>query len=68
MCTLYTQRLSADPADVVKPMHDKAAPLILNTAEEIETWLTGTAEEALTLQQPAKDGVLVLLPEVKEAA
>jgi putative SOS response-associated peptidase YedK len=60
--------LTTDPAEVVKPIHDKATPLILTTEEEIETWLTGTAEEALKLQVPAKPGAIVLLPETKEAA
>jgi putative SOS response-associated peptidase YedK len=59
--------LTTDPAEVVKPIHDKATPLILSTAEEIDTWLTAPAEEALKLQQPAKPGVLVLLPEKKAA-
>jgi putative SOS response-associated peptidase YedK len=54
--------LTTDPAEVVKPIHDKATPLILSSPEEIETWLIGSAEEALALQKPAKPGVLVLLP------
>ena len=41
---------------------------ILTTKEEIKTWLTGTAEEPLTLQKPAKPGVIVLLPLEKKAA
>ena len=53
---------------MVKPIHDKATPLILTTKEEIETWLTGTAEEALKLQKPAKKCVIVLLPTEKKAA
>jgi putative SOS response-associated peptidase YedK len=65
--TLYSF-LTTDAAEVVKPIHDKATPLILTTQEEIETWLTGTAEEALKLQKPAKEGVIVLLPETKKAA
>ena len=59
--TLYSF-LTTDPADVVKPNHEKATPLILTTRDEIETWLTAPMDEALKLQQPAKPGVIVLLP------
>lgn len=59
--------LTTDPTEVVKPIHDKATPLILTTEEEIETWLTAPPEEALKLQVPAKPGTIVLLPE-KESA
>ena len=54
--------LTTDAADVVKPIHDKATPLILTSKDEIETWLTGTMEEALALQEPARPGTIVLLP------
>lgn len=59
--TLYSF-LTTDPAEVVKPIHEKATPLILTTKDEIETWLTAPMEEALKLQVPAKPGVIVLLP------
>ncbi|MCA0247706.1 MAG: SOS response-associated peptidase family protein [Proteobacteria bacterium] len=54
--------LTTDPAAVVKPIHEKATPLILTTKDEIETWLTAPMDEALKLQQPARPGVIVLLP------
>ena len=60
--------LTTDSAEVVKPIHDKATPLILTTKEEIETWLTAPMDEALKLQKPAKKGVIVLLPIEKKAA
>lgn len=60
--------LTTDAADVVKPIHDKATPLILTTPEEIETWLTGTMEEALALQKPAKQGTIVLLPLAEQSS
>jgi putative SOS response-associated peptidase YedK len=53
---------------MVKPIHDKATPLILSTPEEIETCLTGTAEEALALPRPAEPGSIVLLPLEQKAA
>lgn len=59
--TLYSF-LTTDPADVVRPIHEKATPLILTTKDEIETWLTAPMDEALKLQVPAKPGVIVLLP------
>lgn len=60
--------LTTDAAEVVKPIHDKATPLILTTPEEIETWLTAPPEEALKLQKPAKPGVIVLSPIEQKAA
>lgn len=59
--TLYSF-LTTDPANVVRRIHEKATPLILTTKDEIETWLTAPMDEALKLQQPAKPGVIVLLP------
>jgi putative SOS response-associated peptidase YedK len=32
--------LTAEPNDVVAPIHPKAMPVILTTEQEIETWLT----------------------------
>jgi putative SOS response-associated peptidase YedK len=50
------------------PTHDKAMPVMLLTAADIEQWLTGSAEEALALQKPASDKTVVVLPEKKKAA
>lgn len=55
------------PREVVKPIHEKATPLILSAHEEIEAWLIAPAEEALK-QRPANVGVITLLPEDKDAA
>ena len=44
--------LTTDSNAIVKPVHAKAMPVILTTADEIETWLTGPVEEALKLQRP----------------
>jgi hypothetical protein len=39
-------------------VHPKAMPVILRDQEEIETWLTAPAEEALKLQRPLPEGAL----------
>jgi putative SOS response-associated peptidase YedK len=36
-------------------------PVILTKPEEIETWMTAPADEALTLQRPLADGVLEIV-------
>ena len=44
--------------DTVRPIHAKAMPVILSSQDDCETWLTGTVEDALALQQPAPDDLL----------
>jgi putative SOS response-associated peptidase YedK len=43
--------LTTDANAVVAPIHPKAMPVILGTEEEVATWLTAPAAEALTLQR-----------------
>lgn len=50
--------LTCDPNVEVKAIHPKAMPVILTTAEEIETWLTAPTAEALKLQRALPDGAL----------
>jgi putative SOS response-associated peptidase YedK len=52
--------LTTEPNAVVRPIHAKAMPVIL-TGEDCETWLTGTASEALGLQRPFEDGDLSII-------
>jgi hypothetical protein len=41
--------LTTEPNDLVRPIHEKAMPVILSDADNWETWLTGSVEEALVL-------------------
>ena len=50
-------------------IHDKAMPVMLMTAEDVDVWLNGTLEEALKLQKPQPDDSLVITPyDEKKAA
>jgi putative SOS response-associated peptidase YedK len=53
--------LTTDPNNVVAPIHLKAMPVILTEPDEIETWLTAPAEEALKLQRPLPDNTLKIV-------
>jgi putative SOS response-associated peptidase YedK len=50
--------LDTDPNGLVKPIHDKATPVILTKQVEIETWLTAPWDEAGHLQRPFADEML----------
>ena len=50
--------LTTDANAEVGAIHPKAMPVILRTADEIETWMTAPAEEALKLQRPLPNGAL----------
>src|SRR5438105_4681246 len=61
--------LTTEPNGVVQPIHDKAMPVMLMTAEDVEVWLNGTLEEALKLQKPRADEEIVMTPyDEKKAA
>jgi putative SOS response-associated peptidase YedK len=53
--------LTTEPNNEVGAIHLKAMPVVLTTADEIETWLTAPADEALKLQRPLSDGSLTIV-------
>lgn len=54
--------LTTQPNGIVRPIHEKAMPVILTSAAEVETWLTAPASEALQLQRPLPDALLKIVP------
>jgi putative SOS response-associated peptidase YedK len=61
VCCDFYGLLTTEPNDVVAPIHPKAMPVILTAPEEIETWMTAPAEDALRLQRPLADGSLTIV-------
>ncbi len=62
--TLYSF-LTTEPNGVVKPVHEKAMPVMLLTADDVKRWLYGTAADALELQKPAPDLAIKIVPDKK---
>ncbi|HTR86220.1 MAG TPA: SOS response-associated peptidase family protein [Reyranella sp.] len=59
--------LTTEPNGVVKPVHEKAMPVMLRSAEDVKRWLLGTAADALELQKPAPDDAIIVVERKKEA-
>jgi putative SOS response-associated peptidase YedK len=53
--------LTTEPNEDVRQVHTKAMPVILQSPEEVETWMSGPAAEALKLQRPLQDGALTIV-------
>ncbi len=53
--------LTTEPNALVGRYHPKAMPVILRTADEIETWMSAPAAAALALQRPLPDDALVVV-------
>ena len=52
--------LTCPPNRVVRPIHPKAMPVILDTQDEFETWLTTGGDRAAALQRPLLDEKLAI--------
>jgi len=50
--------LTCPPNGIVQPIHPKAMPVVLHTEEQFQTWLTGDAASAATLQRPLPNAML----------
>jgi hypothetical protein len=50
--------LTTEPNAEVGAIHPKAMPVILTSPDEVETWMTAPADEALKLRRPLPDEAL----------
>jgi putative SOS response-associated peptidase YedK len=53
--------LTTEPNVLIGTYHPKAMPVILTTAEEIDTWMEAPTPAALQLQRPLPDDALVVV-------
>jgi len=58
--------MTTEPNRVVAPVHERAMPVMLMTAEDVDRWLTGSfVEDAQAMQKPTADDALVVGRPVK---
>jgi putative SOS response-associated peptidase YedK len=53
--------LTTEPNREVGAIHPKAMPVILRSREEIDHWMNAPTSEALKLQRPLPDGMLIIV-------
>lgn len=52
--------LTTDPNNAVRPVHEKAMPVLLRTREETELWMTGPWDDARVLARPLPDDAIMI--------
>jgi putative SOS response-associated peptidase YedK len=53
--------LTTEANAIVAPIHSKAMPAILTTADEADHWLEADVPDALALQRPLPDDALMIV-------
>ena len=60
--------MTTEANGLVKPIHDKAMPVMLMTPEEVDRWLAGkNVADAVEMQKPARDDAIRIV-EIEKAA